>query len=226
MTSAARTWREKAKVKRPEAKTANWRPKERQGKSIDRRKHVASQWKKPSPRRSTLVSRLLFRARTRGSAPDPNSIRQPAAARRRAMKRCLLSRSIARNFKANGTTLFFYKYDSYFCALPKTISRERAGTAIRLAELFGKNRMKALEDRFDFFCHFCKDRFALLWIFMRPSHAEFQMGFPRGRRGEVLSVRCTRDLVRQHLVKNGREAAPSGSQVSSADAPFLDTKAA
>ena len=119
------------------------------------------------------------------------------------MKRCLLSRSIARNFKANGTTLFFYKYDSYFCALPKTTSRERAGTAIRLTELFGKNRMKALEDRFEFFCHFCKDRFALLWIFMRPSHAEFQMGFPRGRR--ILSVRCTRDLVRQHLVKNGRE---------------------
>ena len=31
--------------------------------------------------------------------------------------------------------------------------------------------------------------------------------FQGGRRGEVLSVRCTRDLVRQHLVKNGRDAA-------------------
>ena len=37
---------------------------------------------------------------------------------------------------------------------------------------------------------------------------------------------AARELVRQHLVKNGREAAPSGSQVSGADAPFLDTKAA
>ena len=33
-------------------------------------------------------------------------------------------------------------------------------------------------------------------------------------------------LVRQHLVKIGRDAAPSGAQASGADATFLDTKAA
>ena len=32
---------------------------------------------------------------------------------------------------------------------------------------------------------------------------------------------AARVLVRQHLVKKGRDAAPSGSQVSGADAPFL-----